>query len=73
MANRAIHRKKHDSAARLSRVRLTTMRNELDAAHDAVTDTFHKFWIIPDGEIRKTLAATQRKISRAVAMLKKAA
>ncbi len=49
------------------------MRDELDAAHDAVTDTFHKFWIIPDGEIRKTLAATQRKIGRAMAMLRKAA
>ncbi len=73
MANRAIHRKKHHSAPRISRVRLTTMRDELDAAHDAVTDTFHKFWIIPEGEIRKRLAATQRKIGRAMAMLRKAA
>jgi hypothetical protein len=49
------------------------MRDDLNAAHDAVTDTFHKFWIIPEGDIRQTLAATQRKIGRAVAMLRRAA
>jgi hypothetical protein len=49
------------------------MRDELDAAHDAVADTFHKFWIIPEGDIRETLAATQRKIGRAVTMLSRAA
>ena len=49
------------------------MRDELNAAHQAVTDTFDRFWIIPEGDIRETLAATQRKIGRAVAMLRRAA
>ncbi len=49
------------------------MRDELNAAHDAVTDTVHNFWIIPEADIRETLAVTQRKVARAVAMLRKAA
>ncbi len=73
MTNQAIHPKKHPSAPRISRAKLRTMRDELNAAHDAVTDTYHKFWIIPEGDIRDTLAATQRKIGRAMAMLRRAA
>ncbi len=73
MKTRAIRRKKHASTPRISRARLRTMRDELNAAHDAVTDTVHNFWIIPDGDIRETLAATQKKVARAVAILRRAA
>ncbi len=61
------------SAPRISRARLRNLREDLDVAQNAVTDTVHKFWIIPEGDIRQTLAATQRKIGRAVEALRKAA
>ncbi|MGE5734977.1 MAG: hypothetical protein ACM34E_07800 [Acidobacteriota bacterium] len=64
---------KRASAPKISRTRLRSLRDELDVARDAVTDTFHKFWIIPERDIRETLAATQQKIGRAVDMLKRAA
>ena len=73
MTNRTIHPKKHPRAPRISRARLRTMHDELNAAHEAVTDTYDKFWIIREGDIRDTLAATRRKIGRAMAMLRRAA
>ena len=73
MANRTVHRKKHRISPRISRAKLTTLHHELDVTHDVLTDAFHKFWIIPDGDIRQTLAATQKKIGKAVAMLRRAA
>lgn len=47
--------------------------DELDGTRNTVTDTFDKFWIIPQHDIRETLAKTQQKIRRAVDMLSKAA
>ena len=73
MTNRAIHRKKPATAPRISRARLRSLSDELKATHEALTDTFHKFWIIPQGDIRDTLATTQRKIGRAAASLRRAA
>ena len=73
MANRAIRPKKHASAPRISRARLRMLTDQLNTTHDAVADTFPNFWIIPEGDIRETLAATRRDIGRAVAMLRRAA
>ena len=73
MANRAIRQKKHPSAPGISRARLMTMRDELNGTHDAVKDALQNFWVIPERDIRETLAATQRKIGRALAMLRRAA
>lgn len=49
------------------------MRDDLEGTRTAVTDTFDKFWVIPEGDIREILARTGRKIGRAVDMLKRAA
>jgi hypothetical protein len=46
------------------------MRDDLEGTRTAVTDTFDKFWVIPEGDIREMLARTRRKIGRAVDMLK---
>ncbi len=58
---------------RISRARLRTMREDLAGTQNAVSDTLEKFWIIPEADIRETLANTQRKIGRAVQMLQQAA
>ena len=58
---------------RISGAKLRTMREDLAGTQNAVSDTFEKFWIIPEADIRQTLANTQRKIGRAVQMLQKAA
>lgn len=49
------------------------MREDLEGTRVAVTDTFDQFWIIPEQNIRETLAKTEQKIGRAVEMLKRAA
>ena len=67
------HARAKSSAPRISRARLRNLREDLDVTRDAVTDTVHKFWIIPEGDIRQTLTATQQKIGRAVEALRKAA
>jgi hypothetical protein len=85
---RTLHRQKHPrssttgrahahrrrrSGLRISRTRVNMLQDELNATRDVITDTFHKFWIIPEGDIRETLAATQQRIGRAVNMLRRAA
>lgn len=67
------HARARRSVPRISRARLRNLREDLDATRNAVTNTFHKFWIIPEGEIRESLAATQQKIGRAVEALRRAA
>lgn len=67
------HARAKSSVPRISRARLRSLQEDLDITKNAVTNTFHKFWIIPEGEIRDTLAATQKKIGKAVEALKKAA
>ena len=66
---------KHGAArrARISHARLLQLREELDGTKAAVSDTFDKFWIIPEHHIRERLAKTQRKIGKALKMLKTAA
>lgn len=83
---RTLHRRKHPTsrtsgakrattrtAPRISRTRLRDLRDELDITRSAVTDAFDKFWIIPERDIRETLAATQRKIGKVVDTLRRAA
>ncbi len=67
------HARAKSSAPRISRARLRNLREDLDTTRDAVTDTVHRFWIIPEGDILQTLAATQQKIGRAVEALRTAA
>jgi hypothetical protein len=84
--SRTLHRRKHRTARtsgakrgtarnapRISRSRLRNLRDELDITRSAVTDAFHKFWIIPERDIRETLAATQREIGKVVDTLRRAA
>jgi hypothetical protein len=49
------------------------IREELDGTRNTVIDTVQDFWMIPEGDIRDTLASTQQKIGRAVDALKRAA
>jgi len=49
------------------------MREDLRGTKKAVTEVIEKFWIIPEGEIRETLAQTEKKIDRAVKVLEHAA
>ena len=58
---------------RISHARLRAVRDELDGTKAAISDTFDKFWIIPEHHIRETLGKTQQKIGRALKMLKRAA
>src|SRR5689334_4197911 len=58
---------------RISRTRLQNMRQDLQGTKKAVTEVIEKFWIIPEGEIRETLAQTEKKIDRAVKVLEHAA
>jgi hypothetical protein len=58
---------------KISRTRLRMLRDDLDGTRNVVTDTFDNFWIISERDIRDTLAKTQKKIGRAVDMLKRAA
>jgi hypothetical protein len=60
-------------APRISRARLRMIREDLDGTRNTMTDTVQDFWLIPEGDIRKTLARTQQKIGRAVDALKRAA
>lgn len=67
------NRQQRHRAARISRVRLQNMREDLQGTRKAVTEAVEKFWIIPEGDIRETLAQTEKKISRAVKVLEHAA
>ena len=58
---------------KISRARLQNMREDLQGTRRAVTEAVEKFWIIPEGDIRETLAQTEKKISRAVKVLEHAA
>jgi hypothetical protein len=60
-------------APRISRARLRMIREDLDGTRNTMTDTVQDFWMIPEGDIRETLARTQQKIGRAVDALKRAA
>ena len=81
-----LHRRKHPSTAsrthaksrrrsgpRISRTRISMLRDELNATREVINDTFHQFWIVPESDIRETLAATQRRIGKAAEMLARAA
>ena len=63
----------HQRGPRISRARLQNMREELQETKRAVTDAVENFWIIPEGDIRESLAKTGKKIDRAVKMLQAAA
>ncbi len=58
---------------KISRVRLQNMREDLQGTKRAVTAAVENFWIIPEGDIRETLAQTEKKIDRAVKVLQAAA
>ena len=49
------------------------MREDLQGTKRAVTEAVENFWIIPEGDIRETLAQTEKKIDRAVKVLQAAA
>jgi hypothetical protein len=72
--NRAkANRQRKHRGPRMSRTRLQNMREDLQRTKKAVTEVIEKFWIIPEGEIRETLAQTEKKIDRAVKVLQHAA
>ncbi len=85
---RTLHRKKHlrpstttrahaqsrrQRGAKLSRMRIHKLHDELNATRDVITDTVRRFWTIPEGDIRDTLAATQHRIGKVLKTLGKAA
>jgi hypothetical protein len=59
--------------AKISRARLRNMQQDLERANIAVVDTFEKFWVMPETNIRETLGRTKQTIGRAVEMLQRAA
>ena len=65
--------RRKQSGARISSSRLREVRADLAGARENVSEAFHSFWIIPEHDIRETLARTQRTIDRAVEMLPRAA
>jgi hypothetical protein len=58
---------------RISRSRLQTLREDLDSTRNAVTTAFNDFWVIPQHDLRETLAKTQKRIKKAAKVLKSAA
>lgn len=49
------------------------LREALDDARDAMSETVERFWITPEYDIRETLATTERKIGRVADTLSRAA
>ena len=73
MASRSTKRTKQTSAPRISGARVRMLRDDLNGARNTLADTFDKFWIIPQHDIRETLARTQQKIGKLAQMLNRAA
>jgi hypothetical protein len=61
------------NAPKISRTRVSTLRDELSTTRETLRDTLQKYWIIPEGDIRKVIAASQQKIGKAVEILTRAA
>ena len=77
-AKRAREKRSHTQisvqrAPRISRARLRMIREDLDGTRNMMSDTVQDFWIIPERDIRETLARTKQKIGRAVEALERAA
>ncbi len=83
---RTVYRREHPSSKshihvkakrrggpRISRTRIRMLRDDLNATREVINEAFHKFWIVPESDIRETLAATQRRIGKAAQMLRRAA
>jgi hypothetical protein len=62
-----------NTGPKISRNRLQTLREDLDSTRNAVTTAFDDFWVIPQHDLRETLAKTQKRIKKAVGVLKNAA
>lgn len=66
-----LHRRR--TGPKISRTRLQNLQEELDRTRNAVTTAFEDFWVIPQFDLRETLAKTQKRIEKAVDVLKNAA
>jgi hypothetical protein len=53
--------------------KLQTLRDNLDNTQVALDETLDRFWIVPESDVRGTLAHTKKQIGKAVSLLNKAA
>ncbi len=58
---------------RISRTKLQTLRDNLTDTQVALDETLDRFWIVPESDVRGTLAHTRKQIHKAVTLLSKAA
>ena len=58
---------------RISRTKLQGLRDNLDHTQVALDETLDRFWIVPESDVRGTLAHTKKQIAKAVSLLNKAA
>ncbi len=58
---------------RISRTKVQTLRDNLKRTQVALDETLDRFWIVPESDVRATLAHTKKQIDKAVTLLSKAA
>ncbi len=58
---------------KVSRSRLRSVRDDLATTRTALTETLHRYWLVPEHDIRGKLAHTEKLIGKAVEVLSKAA
>ncbi len=64
------HRPRHLG---ISRTKLQTVRDNLSDTTVALDDTLDRFWLVPESDVRATLAHTKKQIDKAVTLLSRAA
>ncbi len=67
------HAQRRSKQPRISRTKLRSLRDNLDHTQVALDDTLDRFWIVPESDVRGTLAHTKKQIAKAVTLLSKAA
>ena len=67
------HAQRRSKQPRISRTKLQSLRDNLDHTQVALDETLNRFWIVPESDVRGTLAHTKKQIAKAVTLLSKAA
>ncbi len=68
-----VHAQHRSKRPRISRTKLQGLRDNLDYTQVALGETLNRFWIVPESDVRGTLAHTKKQIAKAVTLLSKAA
>ncbi len=70
---RGAHAHHRPKQPRISRSRLQTLCDNLNDTQIALDESLDRFWIVPESDVRGTLAYTKNQIHKALALLRKAA